>query len=327
MRALITFLKNWTLPSAIVTGTVLYLTFAYVPALDTAARFFNPIFDAIFPVFMAMILFVTFCRVDFHKMRPTAWHWWITALQLLLVALVAGFILSMHLEGNELVLMESILTCIIAPGAAAAAVVTAKLGGDLEAMTTYTFVSNFITALMVPLVFPLIDRTVDISFWAAFFAILYKVCMVLLVPMGAAYVVKHFAHRLHAWILSVPDLSFYMWGISLTIVTGSTIKYIIHAGTTLSFVLVIAAISLVLCIVQFVLGRLVGRRLGATLEAGQGLGQKNTAFAVWIAYSYLNPLCSVGPGCYILWQNAVNSLEIWKKGVESREWRVESGKR
>ena len=161
MNHIITFLKNWTLPSAIVTGTVLYLVFAYVPALDGAARFFDPIFDAIFPLFMAMILFVTFCRIDFHRMRPTAWHGWITLLQLALVALVAGIILSFDMTGNDRVLMESILTCIIAPGAAAAAVVTAKLGGDLETMTTYTFVSNFVTALMVPLVFPMIDQWME----------------------------------------------------------------------------------------------------------------------------------------------------------------------
>ena len=310
IKRLITFLKNWTLPSAIVIGTVLYLVFAYVPALDRAARFFDPIFDAIFPLFMALILFVTFCRIDFHRMRPTAWHMWITGLQLALVALVTGAIMSTGMTGNDLVVMESILTCIIAPGAAAAAVVTAKLGGDLESLTTYTFISNFVTALMVPLIFPMIDQGVDISFWAAFFSILYKVCMVLLVPMGAAYIVKHFAHRLHSWILSVPDLSFYLWGISLTIVTGSTLKYILHAGTTPGFVFTLAIISLVLCFVQFALGRYVGHFFGTTLEAGQGLGQKNTAFAVWIAYTYLNPLCSVGPGCYILWQNAVNSIEI-----------------
>lgn len=311
MRSIITFLKNWTLPSAIVTGTVVYFIFAYIPALDGAARFFDPFFDAIFPFFMGMILFTTFCKVDFHKMRPAAWHWWITLLQVLLVALVAGLILSMGMTGNDLVLMEGILTCIIAPGAAAAAVVTAKLGGNLETMTTYTFISNFITALLVPTVFPMIDRGVDISFMQAFFTILYKVCMVLLVPMAAAYVVKHYLHRLHAWIVSVEDLSFYMWGISLTIVTGSTMKYIMHAGTTTAFVLTIALISLVLCLVQFALGRYVGHFFGTTIESGQGLGQKNTAFAVWIAYTYLNPLCSVGPGCYILWQNAINSLEIW----------------
>lgn len=311
MRKLITFLKNWTLPCAIVGGTVIYLIFANIPALDSAARFFDPIFDAIFPFFMGMILFTTFCKVDFHKMRPTAWHWWLTLLQVLLVALVAALILSMHMQGNDLILMEGILTCIIAPGAAAAAVVTAKLGGNLESMTTYTFVSNFVTAFMVPLVFPMIDKGLDINFWSAFFTILYKVCMVLVVPMLAAYVVKHYLHRLHAWIVSVEDLSFYMWGISLSIVTGSTVKYIVHADTTVAFVLTIAVISLVLCLVQFAMGRYVGHFFASTIEAGQGLGQKNTAFAVWIAYTFLNPLCSVGPGCYILWQNAINSLEIW----------------
>ena len=104
-----------------------------------------------------------------------------------------------------------------------------------------------------------------------------------------------------------------MWGISLTIVTGSTVKYIAQADTTTTFVLTIAAISLVLCLVQFALGRWVGRHFDAVIESGQGLGQKNTAFAVWIAYTYLNPLCSVGPGCYILWQNAINSYEIWQQ--------------
>ncbi|MBR1881955.1 MAG: transporter [Muribaculaceae bacterium] len=313
MKTVLTFLKNWTLPCAIVTGTVLYLIFAYVPALEGAARFFDPIFDAIFPFFMGMILFTTFCRVEFHEMRPAAWHWLITVLQVLLVALVAWLIMGMGMTGNDLVLMEGILVCIIAPGAAAAAVVTGKLGGNLETMTTYTFISNFVTALMVPLVFPMIDKGVDISFWSAFFSILYKVCLVLVVHMLAAYVVKHYMRRLHAAIMSVTDLSFYMWGFSLSIVTGSTVKYILHAGTTVGFVLIIAAISLVLCLVQFALGRYVGHFFGRVVEAGQGLGQKNTAFAVWIAYTYLNPLCSVGPGCYILWQNAINSVEIWHR--------------
>ena len=55
------------------------------------------------------------------------------------------------------------------------------------------------------------------------------------------------------------------------------------------------------------------------IEAGQSLGQKNTAFAIWVATAFLNPLSSVGPGCYILWQNTINSVEIWlyrKKGLE-----------
>ena len=69
--------------------------------------------------------------------------------------------------------------------------------------------------------------------------------------------------------------------------------------------------GLLLCIMLFGAGRFIGHYFGATINAGQGLGQKNTAFAIWIASAYLNPLATVGPGCYILWQNIINSIEIW----------------
>jgi BASS family bile acid:Na+ symporter len=64
--------------------------------------------------------------------------------------------------------------------------------------------------------------------------------------------------------------------------------------------------------VQFALGRNVGGRWNAVLEGGQALGQKNTAFAIWIASLYLNPVSTVAPGCYILWQNLVNSYELYR---------------
>jgi BASS family bile acid:Na+ symporter len=28
---------------------------------------------------------------------------------------------------------------------------------------------------------------------------------------------------------------------------------------------------------------------------------------------YLNPVASVGAGCYVLWQNIINSLEIYEQ--------------
>lgn len=295
-----------------VIGTVVYFVFAFIPALDGAAMFFGPIIDTIFPLFMFLILFVTFCKVDFRKLRPVAWHWWVGIFQVLLVLVIVGVIMAFHLKGQMLILLESVLTCIIGPCAAAAAVVTSKLGGNLEEMTTYTFLSNFLTAILVPVCFPLIDSSVGMDFWQAFFLILYKVCLVLVVPMLLAYVVKHFAKRLHAWIVSVKDLSFYMWGLSLSIVTGTTVKNIVHADSTARFLLLIAGMGLMLCLVQFAVGRYLGHFFSRTQEAGQALGQKNTNFAIWIAYTYLNPLSSVGPGCYILWQNVVNSIELWQ---------------
>ena len=309
---LLRFLKEWTLPVAMLTGTLIYLVFAFTPQLDEAGVFFEPIIDAIFPMFMFLILFVTFCRVDFHKLRPVGWHLWVGVFQVAFVVMVVSAVLIFHIKGDNLILLEALLTCIIGPCAAAAAVVTAKLGGNLEEMTSYTFLSNFLTALLVPVCFPLIDPSVDMGFWVAFFIILYKVCLVLLVPMVLAYIVKHFMHRLHQRIISIKDLSFYLWGCSLTIVTGTTVKNIVHAESSVAFIVVIALSGLMVCLLQFAVGRYVGHFFHRTQEAGQALGQKNTAFAIWIAYTYLNPLSSVGPGCYILWQNIINSIELWE---------------
>ena len=308
----IRFIKNWTLPVAIATGIIVYLFFALIPALGSFARAADPFFAQLLPVFMFLVLFVTFCKVDYRKLRPVAWHWWVGLFQVITVAAVMALIVCLRLTGDSLVLAEAVLTCIIGPCASAAAVVTQKLGGNLEEMTTYTFLSNFITALLIPVCFPMIDKAADMHFLVAFGIILYKVFTVLVVPMILAYLVKHhmkaFCHR----VTSVKDLSYYLWGCSLLIVSGTTMKNILHAQTTISFLLVIAVCSLALCLFQFGCGRLIGARFRQPVNAGQALGQKNTAFAIWIACTYLSPLSSVGPGCYILWQNIINSWEIWK---------------
>lgn len=316
MSNILHFIKNWTLPISMGIGAVAFLVFYYVPALEGASQWFAPFFNSILPLFMFLILYVTFCKVDFKKLAPVKWHFWTTACQLLLVISIVGAILFFHISGKQLILLESVLACIISPCAAAAAVVTLKLGGNLEQMTTYTFVSNLLCALLIPVCFPLIEPASQMTFWGAFSLIMQKVCLVLVVPMLLALLTKSLPllHRFHQWLIHIPDLSFYLWGCSLMIVTGTTLKNIFHAGTSVLFLSLIGISGLVLCLFQYAVGRYIGRFFGTSIESGQALGQKNTAFAIWIAATYLHPLSTVGPGCYILWQNIINSIEIWKKG-------------
>lgn len=316
MSNIFQFIKNWTLPISMGIGAVAYLAFYYVPALEGASQWFAPLFNSILPLFMFLILYVTFCKVDFKKLAPVMWHFWTTACQLLFVVSIVGAILFFHIGGKQLILLESVLACIISPCAAAAAVVTLKLGGNLEQMTTYTFLSNLLCALLIPVCFPLIEPASQMTFWGAFSLIMQKVCLVLVVPMLLALLTKSLPllHRFHQWLIHIPDLSFYLWGCSLMIVTGTTLKNIFHAGTSVLFLLLIGFSGLVLCLLQYGVGRYIGRFFGTSIESGQALGQKNTAFAIWIATTYLHPLSTVGPGCYILWQNIINSIEIWKKG-------------
>lgn len=311
MMQIIRFVKDWTLPIAMVIGVLAYVAVAFTPALDPVSLFFIPVFQTLLPVLLFLVLFVNFCKVDFRKMRPVGWHLWISLVQLFFVLIIVAFILFFKLQAQHLILAEALLTCVIAPCAAASPVVTAKLGGNLENMTSYTLISNLITALFIPVIFPLIDPTSDLTFLEACLLILYRVCLVLLLPMLLAYVVKHYVQRVHRWVLSMKDLSFYLWAFCLGIVTGTTVRNIVHADTTGFFLVLIAVCSLLICFGQFFVGRLVGRHCHSLVECGQALGQKNTSFAIWISCAYLNPLSSVGPGCYILWQNIVNSLELW----------------
>lgn len=324
MSCFIRFLKDWTLPVAIAVGTICYLTFYYVSALDELGDILRPVFDVIFPLFVFLTLFVTFCKVDFHDMHPHRWHVGILVAQLLLVALNIGIILwakstltevratSMATMFASPLLWEAMLTCIIGPAASAAPVVVGKLGGNISTMTTYVLISSLVSAFLIPLVFPMLEQTVHVSFIDAFLIILEKVSIVLLLPLVLGWIMQHYVKGPCAWIAAQPNLSFYFWGISLSITTGITVKNIVNSNASLMLLLLIAVFTFALCFVQFGIGRLVGRRLGEEVNAGQALFQKNTALSIWVAYMYLNPVASIGAGCYVLWQNIINSLELWQ---------------
>ncbi len=317
MNGIIRFLKDWTLPVSIAVGTVSYLTFNYVPALDEAGDWLGSVFDVLFPVSVFMTLFVTFCKVDFHEMRPHCWHAGILVAQLLLITVTVALAWSSDNSQlstlNSKLFYEALLTCIIGPSASAAPVVVGKLGGNISTMTTYTLISSLASALLIPLVFPMLEPAAGITFMAAFLIILEKVSYVLLLPLVLGWMMQHYLKRLCAWIVSMPDLSFYCWAFSLSITTGITVKNIVHSTAPIMLLGLIAVATFVLCWIQFGIGRGIGRLLGEEVNSGQALFQKNTALSIWVAYMYLNPVASVGAGCYVLWQNIINSIEIWQE--------------
>ena len=307
---LIRFLKDWTLPVAIATGTICYLTFYYTPQLDELGNRLSPVFDIIFPISVFLTLFVTFCKVDFHEMRPHRWHIGVLVAQLLMVAAIVMICLSLEDRPDSKLVWEAMLTCVIGPSAAAAPVVVGKLGGNISTMTTYTLISSFVSGLMIPLVFPMLEQIVHVDFLDAFLIILEKVSMVLLLPLVLGWLMQHYVKGVCARIAAMPNLSFYCWAFSLSITTGITVKNIVHSLASPLLLMMIAVLTFVLCFVQFFIGRAIGCRLGEEINSGQALFQKNTALSIWVAYMYLNPVASIGAGCYVLWQNIINSFEL-----------------
>ena len=82
-------------------------------------------------------------------------------------------------------------------------------------------------------------------------------------------------------------------------------------NTTLQMIFLIATSSLMLCTLNFWIEKLIGGQQFA-LEASQSLGQKNTMFTVWLAFSFLNPIVALGPMFYLLYHNLYNSYQLMK---------------
>lgn len=318
MNRVIIFCKNWTLPVAIGIGTVCYFTFYFVPELDAAGNALLPVFSTLFPFLVFLSLLVTFCKVDFQQMRLHRWHVGVLAAQLLLVAANVAVIFWVKSSVNNQLsivnyqlLFEAVLACTIAPTAAAAPVVAAKLGGNLSTITTYTLISSLASAVLIPVVFPLLEPTADVTFLAALLVILQKVSMVLLLPLILGWLMQRYAKSVCQRLAAAPNLGFYIWAFTLSIMTGITLRNIIHSEAGVLLLVGIAIATFVISFVQFGIGRLVGRWLGERVNSGQSMFQKNTALSIWVSYMYLHPVASVGAGCYVLWQNIINSLELW----------------
>ena len=121
--------------------------------------------------------------------------------------------------------------------------------------------------------------------------------------------------RVHASIASRQSLSFYLWACALIIVVGNAVSFVMHEpADRIPEMIIIAIASLAVCCIQFGIGRVIGRRYGDKISGAQGLGQKNTVLAIWMALTYLNPIASVGPAAYVAWQNTINSLQLYYKG-------------
>ena len=316
MQKLIGFIKNWTLPLAIAIGSCAYLTFYYVPILDKAGDRLLPFFESVLPVLVFLMLLFSFCRIDFRQMRLHKWHIGVLVGQIVLIGINVGIILWAKSRGdmsNALfspLVWEAILTCVIAPTAAAASVVVGKLGGNVSTMTCFILLSSLVSALLIPIVFPILEPSAAIGFLQAFITILTKVFVVLLLPLGLGWLLQRYAPTICTKLAAYPNLGFYCWSITLSITTGLTIKNIMHSDSSLWVLLMIGLMTLLLSLFQFFMGRTIGRTLGEEVNAGQALFQKNTALSIWVSYLYLHPVASIGAGCYVLWQNIINAIEL-----------------
>ena len=256
------------------------------------------------PSLIFVMLFFTYCRVDITRMRVTMMHFWLFAAQI--IGSMALYTLCLPLGQT---IAQGAMICALAPIAMAAVVIGGMLGANIENMTTYSLLCNIGTAFVAPFVLSWVGNGE-----CTLVQILSKVAPLLIAPFVVGQLCRLLTPKLAGWVADHSRVSFYIWLVSLSIVVGRTTAFVIdHSTTEAQTEIVLAIVAAVICVAQFILGRKIGAKYGDTVAGGQSLGQKNTILAVWMAQSFLNPLSSVAPTAYIIWQNIVNSYQIYKK--------------
>ena len=314
MMRLHKFLRDWSLPIAMLGGVIMYLLYTNIPLFDGTHDFVLSVISYLQPGLIFAMLFVTFCKVRVKELKPARWHLWLLAFQILsfiAISLTIAFVPQM--SETVRVLLEAAMMCLLCPTATAAAVITARLGGNSASLISYTMQINIAVALVAPLMLAMSHPVEGMSLTASFLLILGKVFPLLLCPLLCAELVRHFMPRLHFLLVTKGrNLPFYLWLMALSLAIAMTSRAIAHSNLSIWVMVGIAAVSLVCCVVQFAFGRYIGSRNGEVITAGQSLGQKNTVFAIWFAYTFLTPVTAIAGGFYSLWHNLVNTWQLYK---------------
>lgn len=308
---IIRFIKDWTLLCAIIVGTIVYLLFSRISPLEPIGDFMGPKLVGLMPYIIFSMLYLTFCKIDMHNFRPRKWHFALQGIRTLLSALVVLAIALVPAGDTETkIILEGVFICVICPTAAAAPVVTEKLGGGIATMTVYMIIANIFSVIIIPTFFPMVEKSADISFQLAFILVLKRVFLVLAVPLLLALLTKKYLPRVVDWVKRQRNLAFYLWSVNLSIIMGLAIRMITRTQLTGWALFLLLFLPLVVCLILFTIGKAVGGIWGERINGGQALGQKNNVVGIWLMHSFLNPVAVIAPCAYVVWQNIINAIQL-----------------
>lgn len=291
-------MRTIAMPLGMVVGALLCREVAWLDALMQGL---------LTPAFIFLMLFFTYCRVDARKIRLSWMHVW-----LLLWQMVGSITIYYSLAWYDVVVAQGAMVCILTPVAMAAVVIGGMLGANVETMAAYSLLCNLVIALFAPVLLHEFGNG-ECDIWQ----ILQRVAPLLIAPFVVGQLCRYGAPRLAGWVERHSIISFYIWLASLVVIIGRTTCFLIDYEADRGVEIALAVAALAICLLQFKVGRTIGRRYGDAAAGGQSLGQKNTVLAVWLSQAFLDPISCVAPTAYIVWQNLVNSYQIYRAGRKS----------
>ena len=289
-------IKPFVLPSAIILGILFHELCESL--------------SVIVPYLIFAILTLSFSTTELKRLRFGLLDLWLVAFQVTATFLLYGIF---RLLSDNDALSEGMMLGALCPVAGSVTVVAGMLGAKRENTVAYTMLGNLLICVLAPVVFVIIGDNRSMGVTDAFFSIFGRIASVIGLPFFVMLTLQLWLRPVAERLRSYNGLSFYLWAMALFLTLGQTIDFIFingagHWGT----IAALGAGAAFICPLQFYIGRMIGRRYGDAIAGQQLLGQKNSAMGIWMANTYLNPLASSFLAFYSIWQNVLNSLQIWR---------------
>lgn len=254
--------------------------------------------------FLMVLLFFSFLDVKADKEIIRKSHFVILG-----IILISPLILFYFINLFNHSLAQTVFVTAIAPTAIAAPVIISLKKGKVEYVMFSLLLNNIAVAMLIPFFIPLVadsSNPVNVS------DILFPVLVTISIPFALAQLTRFVLPKIWKRLVEWKDSSFYILILNIYIAVSDATTYIREELTSnLSIVFLIASLSAILCAFYFGLGWIIGGK-NLRAEASQSLGQKNNAFTMWIALTFMSPLAALGPVFYVLFQNTYISYTLYK---------------
>ena len=288
-------------------------------ALSQPAKIIIPLFIGLCCPWMAsakfmvrwllVIMLLNACLgIKFSGLKMRLYHWYLLAANLVIGVL--AWLIACWICGGNTEVAKAVFFTAISPMATAAPVVIAFLGGNVATVLMGFLISDIGISLFLIGLLPLVTGQLK---WDFVNEVFLNIAFVMALPVFLSRVLLHFWPWLADFAkYKIAPHALWAWSIMLLILGGvARTTFDEQEVSAVSIMLQIGCATLAVCILNFLIGWLIGPRR-CKLESSQLLGQKNTSFTIYLAITFASPVAALGPLFYILWHNSWNAIQMFQ---------------
>ena len=246
--------------------------------------------------------------IKFSGLKVRFYHWYLLAANLMIGVL--AWLLACHFCGGNTEVAKAVFFTAISPTATAAPVVIGFLGGNVATVLMGFLISDLGISLFLIGLLPVVTGQMD---WRFVNEVFLNIALVMALPVFLSRVLLHFWPWLADFAkYKIGPHALWAWSVMLLILGGmARTTFDRQEVSALAILLQIGCATLAICVLNFLLGWLIGPRR-YKLESSQLLGQKNTSFTIYLAITFASPVAALGPLFYILWHNSWNAIQMFQ---------------